>query len=105
MIAAMEEPIKKGSRPEEQMQHRNYEGAWQPKPRHEFIDTGAELIRLYSIDISSTSNHAASRPDETLNAREAENEYPRTYGHSTQSASIRTEVNKIGSSSFLVNAS
>jgi hypothetical protein len=34
MITAMEEPIKKGSRPEEQMQHRNYEGAWQPSSQH-----------------------------------------------------------------------
>jgi hypothetical protein len=30
MIAAMEESIKKGSRPEEQMQHRNYEGPGSP---------------------------------------------------------------------------
>jgi hypothetical protein len=29
------------------------------KPRHEFIDAGAELTRLYPICISSTSNHAA----------------------------------------------
>jgi hypothetical protein len=65
------------------------------KPRHEFIDAGAELPRLYPIGSSSTSNHAASRPDETLNAWEAEHEYLRTYSHPTQSASIRTKVNKI----------
>jgi hypothetical protein len=45
-----------------------HHGPWQVKPRHEFIDTGAELTRLYPIDISSMSNHAALRPTETLNA-------------------------------------
>jgi 8-oxo-dGTP pyrophosphatase MutT (NUDIX family) len=29
------------------------------KPRHEFIDAGAEFTRLYPIGISSTSHHAA----------------------------------------------
>ena len=40
------------------------DGRWSPsescsKPRHEFIDAGAEFTRLYPICISSTSNHAA----------------------------------------------
>jgi enoyl-CoA hydratase/carnithine racemase len=47
--------------------HQAYRAAvW--SSRHEFIDTGAESTRLYPIDIGSTSNHAVSRPHETLNA-------------------------------------
>jgi hypothetical protein len=38
------------------------------KPRHDFLDTCAELTRPCLVHISSTSNHAASRHDETPNA-------------------------------------
>ena len=34
------------------------------KPRHDFLDACAESTRLYPIYLSSTSNHAASRPQE-----------------------------------------
>ena len=44
----------------------------QDKPRHGFLDTGAELTRPCLVNIGFTSNHAASRLHEPLNMYEAE---------------------------------
>jgi hypothetical protein len=42
------------------------------KPRHGFLDTGAELTRPCLVNIGSTSNHAASWLHKPLNMYEAE---------------------------------
>jgi hypothetical protein len=72
------------------------------KPRHNFLSASGESTRPYLAYISSTSPRAAQQLEKARKASEPRSSNLQGYTDPVRSAKLLIEVNKFGSSSFLI---